>query len=44
MRVEKLNSLVHRAIIEAFSLGYKSSEIRTVFENAIRQIEKESKR
>jgi len=44
MRVEKLNSLVHRAIIEAFSLGYKSSEIRTGFENAIKQIEKESKR
>ena len=44
MRVEKLNALVHHVVVEAFSLGYKSSEIRTVFENAIKQIEKETKR
>jgi GntR family transcriptional regulator len=44
MRAEKLNSLAGRAVLEAFSLGYKSSEARSAFLNAIKQIERESKR
>jgi GntR family transcriptional regulator len=44
MRVEKLHVLVGHAVIEAFSLGYKPAEIRTTFDEMIKQLEKESKR
>jgi GntR family transcriptional regulator len=44
MRVEKLSALVSRAVVEAFSLGYKPAEIRAAFEDTIKQLEKESRR
>ena len=44
MRAEKLNALAGRAVIEAFSLGYTSSEVRSAFHNAVKQMEQESKR
>ena len=44
MRAQKLGALVGRAVIEAFSLGYKPAEIRAAFDEAIKRLEKESKR
>ncbi len=44
MRAEKLGALIDHAVIEAFSLGYKPAEIRATFDDAIKQVEKESKR
>jgi GntR family transcriptional regulator len=44
MRAEKLNSLAGRAVLEAFSLGYTSSEARSAFLDAIKQMERENKR
>jgi len=44
MRVEKLSALAGRTVIEAFSFGYTSSEVRSAFLNAIKQMEQESKR
>lgn len=44
MRTEKLNTLIDHAIVEAFSLGYKPAEIRAAVDDAIKQLEKESKR
>jgi len=44
MRAEKLSALAGRAVIEAFSLGYTPSEVRSVFLNAIKQMEQEIKR
>jgi GntR family transcriptional regulator len=44
LRTEKLGALAGLAIIDAFSLGYTSSEVRSAFRDAIRQMEKESKR
>jgi DNA-binding transcriptional regulator YhcF (GntR family) len=44
MRIEKLSALAGRAVIEAFSFGYTSSEVRSAFLNAIKQVEQESKR
>ena len=44
MRTEKIKALMDRIVLEAFSLGYKTAEIRTTFEEAIKQLEKESKR
>jgi len=44
MRAEKLNTLIERAVVEAFSLGYKPAEIREAVDAAIKQLEKERKR
>jgi GntR family transcriptional regulator len=44
LRVEKLSALAGHAVIEAFSLGYTSSEVRAAFLGAIKQMEKERKR
>ena len=44
MRTEKIKALMDRIVLEAFSLGYKPAEIRTTFEETIKQLEKESKR
>ncbi len=44
MRAEKLDALMGRAVFEAFSLGYKSVEIRAALEETLKQIDKESKR
>ncbi len=44
MRADNLNTLIQRAVVEALSLGYKSAEIRASFDDAIKQLEKESKR
>jgi len=44
MRAEKLTSLIDRAVIEAFSLGYKSTQIRVAVHDAIKHLEKERKR
>jgi len=41
-RAETLRKLVGYAILQAFSLGYKSDEIRGAFENTVRQLERES--
>jgi GntR family transcriptional regulator len=43
MRAEKLSALAGRAVIEAFSLGYKPAEIRAALDNTIKQLE-ETKR
>lgn len=42
-RSETLRKLVGYAILQAFSLGYKSGEIRGAFENTVRQLEQERK-
>jgi DNA-binding transcriptional regulator YhcF (GntR family) len=44
MRAEKLKALMDQIALEAFSLGYKPVEIRTAFDETIKQLEKESKR
>lgn len=44
LRAEKLRALAGRAVVEAFSLGYTSLEVRPAFLDAIKQMEKESKR
>ena len=44
MRAEKLSALVGQVVLEAFSLGYKPTEIRASFDQAIKQLERESKR
>jgi GntR family transcriptional regulator len=44
LRAEKLTSLVGHVVIEASSLGYNLSEIRSTFDEAMKQLEKESKR
>jgi len=44
MRAEKLSALISHVVIEASSLGYKPAEIRSAFDDVIRQLERESKR
>ena len=44
MRADNLSSMIQRAVVEALSLGYKPAEIRASFDDAIRQLERESKR
>ncbi|HLF28264.1 MAG TPA: GntR family transcriptional regulator [Anaerolineae bacterium] len=44
MRSDKLNALVGQVVIEALSLGYKPAEIRSAFDEALKQMVKESKR
>ncbi len=44
MRAETLNALIGRAVIGAFSLGYKPAEIRATLEETLRQLNKESRR
>ena len=44
LRTEKLSSLAGNAVIEAFSLGYTPSEVRTAFHAAVKRVEIESKR
>ena len=44
LRADKLHGLIQRAVVEAFSLGYKPGEIRASFDDAIKHMEKESKR
>ena len=44
MRIDKLNALMGQVVLEALSLGYKPAEIRDTFNDAIKQLEKESKR
>ncbi len=39
LRAEKLNTLVTRAVVEAYSLGYKPAEILAAFDEAIRCLE-----
>jgi GntR family transcriptional regulator len=43
MRAEKLHALIGRAVIEAFSLGYKPAEIRAALEETLQQIDKETR-
>lgn len=43
MRTEKLSALIGHVVIEASSLGYKPTDIRAAFDDAIKQLEKESK-
>jgi GntR family transcriptional regulator len=44
MRAEKLKALMDQIILEALSLGYKPAEIRSTFDLAVKQLEKESNR
>ena len=44
MRAKKLKALMDQIVLEALSLGYKPAEIRSTFDLAIKQLEKESKR
>jgi GntR family transcriptional regulator len=44
MRAEKLKALMDQIILEALSLGYKPAEIRAIFDEAIKQLKRESKR
>ena len=44
MRADNLSSMIQRAVVEALSLGYKPAEIRASFDDAIKQLERESKR
>ncbi|HEY4689816.1 MAG TPA: GntR family transcriptional regulator [Anaerolineae bacterium] len=44
MRAEKLNAMIEHVVIEASSLGYRPAEIRAAFDDALKQLGKESKR
>ena len=43
MRAEKLKALMDQVALESFGLGYKPAEIRSAFDVAIKQLEKEGK-
>jgi GntR family transcriptional regulator len=41
MRAEKLHALAGQAVVEAFSLGYTSSDVREAVEDVVKQLEQE---
>jgi len=44
LRAQRLFVLLGQAVLEAFSLGYNSDEIRAAFDDAIRRLERTRKR